>query len=1182
MIKQTAVFFLTVLILIAGCAKAPEKTDIEEIARDIYQEIADKIAENCGNGEIDSGEECDFKGFGKCSTYDAELVGQLECYNCKVSTSLCQQKEECDLNCSGNGSCAENTYNNNEAFCKCYGNMSGTNCEKCKDEFHFDLDGTCISDGSCTETGCENEKEECVIVAGQAACQCKSPWTGEDCKECLNDYYYSEGECKSRYCSSGELECSGYEKCYDGNGKPECVCAGKYQDPNDCSKCLPDYDFINYGDFCINEKEVNCRHNPDAAENSIDIAKNYTIVYTDETGWSEPEYCEWECPENSYLKDNKCNLTLIETVPYNIKYPVGVDKKGVLYGCNYNEIFSISGEVSLVYSVNNQIWAGRFGPGNNIYLNTGGHGIIDTENWTHMIFKNLTTSAAGNMSVLKNGKITYGNSVIEKTERVKIDADYNFESSVVSDASGNIVNVYRNGSITVHDENLNLIWDRKYENTVFWEYPALDKKGNVYIPCCNSASMNICIIDIATGDLSDRQIVLDSKCETSSHLLPSVSIGENGEVYVLQKGVLKVFNAENTLILNTQTLHASSYSQYTVAPVITDNGYIYFSNNNRIICIDKDGEEIWKYDKVADYPTYFIHHDEVLYVFYQNNNMLKFSAPGNLKGDWPQIFHDARLSNSLAEAEFIPKPPTPVLVSPENGELVNKGSVEFEWENNDKSLEHLMTIEGRNYDEITAGPDSIYSAVLEDVQISDSIIWKAAAISDEGAVSIAQSEFSRVSESEIWEFYSTKDFREAPITVNSDDFILAARSDDLVLISRKDNSINIFTADVLGYYGAAANKKGSFFGLGKERGLLFEIKSPKYYEEILLRDSYELTVPLISECNDQMISFYDWSGSYYMKTDIYDDLVPSFSDPHVNNNYPVVNSRGEVFIDKLVSVWGNLINDDLGLECDNQILYNEFPVCSDYGSVFTSYKNQDNIYSTVILPGRYLDVVHNGEIITHDYSSAKCFLYAGTPSQEEWRTIATWNCSNYMLKFAVSSDGTFFTFSKKNIIEIRENEGVVRNEQISSTDILDIALTEEGRLFVMTENKIMEIKHDADGANPYEWSQYRGNAGRTGSVKSDNCNIHAQITLLEPINSSQLIPKRPLFKWDAFDPEGNVLKYDFKIYSGSDLIYSENDITDKFFQLPVDLEWGKGYNWSIVAKDGESGNNVETAYFVRE
>jgi len=426
MIRYILFVFITVLFFTSGCAKAPEKTGIEELASEISGEVEAERAEKCGDGVKDEWEECDFEGFGKCSSYDIELIGQLQCYNCKVSTSLCLKKEKCDLShCSGNGACIESLYSNYEVFCQCYENKTGNSCEKCKDEFHFDLDGTCISDGSCTNIGCELEKEVCVISNGRAKCQCKYPWTGEECKECLSNYYYSDGECKSKRCSSGELECGEYEMCFDGNGKPECVCAGKYQDPNDCSKCLPDYDFINYGDFCINEKEVNCRHNPDAAENSIDIAKNYTVTYTDANGWTEPAYCKWTCPENSYFKDNKCNLTLIETAPYIIKYPIGIDKNGVLYGCNYNEIFSISGKTSLLYSVGDQIWAGRFGPGNNIYLNMGGHGIIDTENWTDMIFKNLTTSAAGNMSILKNGKVTYGNSIIEKTERIKIDADYN-------------------------------------------------------------------------------------------------------------------------------------------------------------------------------------------------------------------------------------------------------------------------------------------------------------------------------------------------------------------------------------------------------------------------------------------------------------------------------------------------------------------------------------------------------------------------------------------------------------------------------------------------------------------------------------------------------------------------------------------------------------------------------------
>ena len=299
---------IVVIFLFSGCAKAPEEIGIEEFLEEV--EI-----ENCGNGNLDQLEECDFKGMKSCSEYRPDYIGAAFCKGCEIYYLNCRKKDICsEEKCKGKGECKDSEVNEHKIYCECYDNRAGLTCEEgCEEGFHFDFDDSCIPDNLCTQVGCERQNEECVILNAHAVCKCKHPWIGEECEDCSDDYYYFDGECKSKYCSSGELDCGEYEKCFDGNGKPECVCAGRNQNPDDCSECLPDYVWYKEGyidaKVCINETKVYCKHNDILPENSKEIKNKVTITYTDETGWSEPEYCEWKCNEGYYLENGKCVKT---------------------------------------------------------------------------------------------------------------------------------------------------------------------------------------------------------------------------------------------------------------------------------------------------------------------------------------------------------------------------------------------------------------------------------------------------------------------------------------------------------------------------------------------------------------------------------------------------------------------------------------------------------------------------------------------------------------------------------------------------------------------------------------------------------------------------------------------------------------------------------------------------------
>lgn len=1166
-------------LIFAGCTKIPEKTDIEEL----IGEISDEIANQCGNGITNEGEECDFEYIISCSSYDPETVGPIKCENCFLDFSNCQLKESCNANkCKSKGECKAIKYLDYEIYCDCFDNRTGEHCEYCSNYFHFDFDRECIPDSICTKIGCELENQECFIDGNSSKCRCKHPWTGEKCDECLSSYYYSDGECKSKFCSSGELECDKYEKCFDGNGKPECVCAGKHQDPDDCSKCLHGYDFVDYGDFCINEKEADCQHNPDAAENSFDIVKKVTVTYTDENGWTDPAYCKWACPDNTHLGDNKCNIILLETPPLDVDFPIGVDSKGNLYGGTFSgNIFSLSQSNYPYKSIKTSISSGRVGIDDNIYFKSSGYGIIDTQSWVNLYIRN-TLSFSGTMTILNNGKMSLGNSFIENLSVERFDSNNSEEATSVSDASGNILTVYQNGFVSFRDEHLNLIWSAHYEDKILGRYPVISTKGKAYIPSCNSSNSisSIFVIDSYNGEMSENQIVLGKGCQVE--YFPSVSIGNDGEIFVMEKGILSIFDAGNNLKLKTNNLYASQTSFSSVAPVITDNGYIYFVNGTKVICIKREGQIVWDHD-IEYYASYLLHYNEILFVF-AGGKIFRFSAPGNLQGDWPQILHDSRLSGSLSDMEPVSKPATPVLISPEANEPVKNTSISFEWNSGSENYSALF-IKSGTYDQIIEGPADINSSTVENLPISDMMIWKVVAMSAEGAFSIAQSNFYTKSAFEKWRYRTDLYFKDIP-TVYRDMILVPAQTNKLLLIdSSKTDSVILFDAQTSNYTGSTVDNDGSFYGVAGQ--YYFRIKDGNMDTKQIFSSNYYFYMnPVFSNCGNKM-AFYYCSGMYDSGGDIFyisdfessDELVGN-SDIFNRSFYTraVVNNRGVIFSNGLLSIWGGIIDETL---YPAVMIFEDYVVFSGANNNFYAVKDEypEFINDIMPLPGKLPAVVSKGEIVSTDYLNKTCSLLSGTPLQNEWRTLATWTCNSKPTKLAVSQDGTFFTFEEKNIIAIRAEEGVILNELVAESDILDVTLNEEGRLFVMTENKIMEIEHNADGANPYEWSQYRGNSKRTGSLKYDSCNTHAKIILQEPALYSEISGKNPLFKWDATDLENDPIKYDFQLYLDSVLVFEDLNIIGKSIQLPIELESGEQYTWSVTAKDGEQGNNKATSYF---
>ncbi|HOB71336.1 MAG TPA: hypothetical protein PKM18_06080, partial [bacterium] len=221
---------LFMAIFFAGCAKDPGEMRIKETIADIEKEKAEK----CGDGVTDSWEECDYSGNLSCSEHSDELLGPLRCTECRIDISGCAEKKKCDSDiCSGNGLCTEG--NSHYVYCKCFTLFTGPTCDRCIDNYHFDLDGKCINNTECTLVGCM-ENSTCQIISGKAECVCNDHYAGPDCDACEAGYYMDNGICKGALCSNTGLVCTEFEKCDDSSGKPRCICKGENQNPQDCSE----------------------------------------------------------------------------------------------------------------------------------------------------------------------------------------------------------------------------------------------------------------------------------------------------------------------------------------------------------------------------------------------------------------------------------------------------------------------------------------------------------------------------------------------------------------------------------------------------------------------------------------------------------------------------------------------------------------------------------------------------------------------------------------------------------------------------------------------------------------------------------------------------------------------------------------------------------------------------------
>ncbi|MBN2723740.1 MAG: SBBP repeat-containing protein [Deltaproteobacteria bacterium] len=226
-------------------------------------DLSECVLESCGNGIVDEGEECEVEDIGDITCVsEGFYAGQIQCTNCRINTSNCIGKcgdgtiqanngEECDGTNLGGKSCENLNYYGGELVCT----------DSCK------LDSSsCVSEGMCGDTIIQTAyNEDCDgDNLNSMTCELLGHTYGGNLS-CTSACMFNETDCLG-YCGDEQVQESEGEEC-DGtnlNGNDSCSIMG-YFNPDDggfpiaCSTgcLLMDYgctNFVQWGSTGIEEQ----------------------------------------------------------------------------------------------------------------------------------------------------------------------------------------------------------------------------------------------------------------------------------------------------------------------------------------------------------------------------------------------------------------------------------------------------------------------------------------------------------------------------------------------------------------------------------------------------------------------------------------------------------------------------------------------------------------------------------------------------------------------------------------------------------------------------------------------------------------------------------------------------------------------------------------------------------------
>lgn len=144
----------------------------------------------------------------------------------------------------------------------------------------------------CAAANCSVDAN-CRIIDGEAECSCKAGFTGDGvtCKP--------DPDCAS-------LGCAEIAQCVEMDSILTCQCPEGFDDdgvgPDGCTSCAVNHDLVD--EYCVDEQLVNCVDN--SPSNSSPSVTSVTITYDDDSGWSTPDDCDWECNADYALEAGSC------------------------------------------------------------------------------------------------------------------------------------------------------------------------------------------------------------------------------------------------------------------------------------------------------------------------------------------------------------------------------------------------------------------------------------------------------------------------------------------------------------------------------------------------------------------------------------------------------------------------------------------------------------------------------------------------------------------------------------------------------------------------------------------------------------------------------------------------------------------------------------------------------------
>lgn len=720
---------INVICISAGCSetKKDEEPGEEEKKR------------LCGNGVVDEWEECDRISDISCSELFAGMIGPAPCNSCKIDTSKCIEESLCEVEkCSNNGKCIEMARFNYMIFCQCNYGSSGDHCTECAKERHYDIDGKCITDSYCTAVGCM-KNSTCEIRDEQAECVCDHPYTGENCDECSSGYELVDGKCIGILCSTTDVECPELEKCDDSSGKIECVCETATQDPDDCSKCLPGYDWMN--GFCTDEAFVPCASNPSKPENSVDVIEKVLITYTEGSGWSEPAYCDWKCMKNTIPENGKCRKIEL-FYSDQAGFPFGFDSSGRLIAGNAEGdvlIISSSGIVKK-NSYGIPFMNGRLGADGNLYFMTsGGYGVINSETGNHFIFQRKMV--LNQLTLSRDGTVFFGDSYFDFPKIIYVSESLkNMKAVTLTDKKGGTLTIYQEGYAVFMDMNRNLLWSKQYDDLDFTLFPVFEGDQTAVIPCFMKSEYRTCflLMDLEDGNLSDPVLFNGTNLSAA----PAVSIDNDYMMFVSETGVLKVYESDNSMLYSTSSVFSLAASPETMPPVISDTGYVYFTNYHQVLAYRKSDNKKWSFDLNGNAkPVKLINNNGRLYVFTSEGELHVLPAPGTPEGKWPQMLHDAQLTGSLSEVPEFERPSASELSLPSDEAVFDDDTVNFKWvpDIGDPDIQYTLLLrDSTGFDKVYAGPEKGLSTATVEGLTAGNYEWRVVSKDENGSLNVSE------------------------------------------------------------------------------------------------------------------------------------------------------------------------------------------------------------------------------------------------------------------------------------------------------------------------------------------------------------------------------------------------------------------------------------------------------------